>query len=301
MDSKVIDDFLFYLENEKHYSTHTINSYANDITAFVNFIKENKLASSITRINSIRIPKNFIAYLSNKDYSQTSINRHLSTMRSFYNYLLREEIVKENLFVDVKNIKEPRKLPKFIDDDVLINVLESIDTTTDLGNRNYILLELLFATGLRVSELCNLEVNDIDFSNKMIKVHGKGNKQRIVVMYDTLIDNLKYYITFTRSNLLSKTNPDAKHLFINYKGTYLTPRGVRVILNSIIDKSDEFIKITPHMLRHSFATTLLNNGCDLRMVQELLGHKNLQTTQIYTKVSTETLMKEYKEAFNNDK
>ncbi len=298
MDSKIIDDFLFYLENEKHYSAYTINSYAKDIMLFSNFIKENKLSPSITKINSIRIPKNFISYLSNKEYSQTSINRSLSTMRSFFNYLLKEDIVKENLFSDIKNIKEPKKLPKFIDDEVLLNLLDSIDTSTDLGNRNYLILELLFATGLRVGELCNLEIKDIDFNNKMIKVKGKGNKDRIVVMYDTLIDNIKYYITFTRSNLLSKVETDATKLFINYKGGFLTTRGVRVILNSIIEKSDEYIHITPHMLRHSFATTLLNNGCDLRMVQELLGHKNLQTTQIYTQVSTKTLLDEYKKVFN---
>ncbi len=297
MDSKIVEKFLFYLGNEKHYSEYTISSYSKDIMLFRNFISENKLASSIMKINSPRIPKNFIAYLCDKDYSKTSINRCLSTMRSFYNYLLKEDLIRENLFADTKNVKQPRKLPKFLDDRLLISVLESIDTSTDLGNRNYLILELLFATGLRVSELCNLEIKDIDFSNKMIKVKGKGNKERIVVMYDTLIENLKYYITFTRSNLLSKVETDAKKLFINYKGGYLTTRGVRVILNSIIDNSNEVIHITPHMLRHSFATSLLNNGCDLRMVQELLGHKNLQTTQIYTEVTTETLMKEYKEAF----
>ncbi len=298
MDSKIIDEFIFYLKNEKHYSDYTVNSYANDINAFVCYIKENKLASTITKITSPRIPKNFISYLSNKDYSQTSVNRHLSTMRSFYNYLLKEDIVKENLFLDVKNIKQPRKLPKFIDDEIILNVLESIDTTTDLGNRNYLIFELLFATGLRVSELCNLEIKDIDFSNKLIKIHGKGNKDRIVVMYDTLIENLKFYITFTRSNLLSIQNTDGKKLFINYKGGYLTPRGVRVVINTVIDKSGEIVHVTPHMLRHSFATTLLNNGCDLRMVQELLGHKNLQTTQIYTHVATDKLIEEYKNAFN---
>lgn len=298
MDSKVIDEFLFYLKNERNYSENTLNSYSKDILTFVDFIKENKLSPSITRINSIRIPKNFISYLSNKEYTQTSINRHLSTMRSFYNYLLKEGTVKENLFLDVRNIKEPRKLPKFIDDEILISVLESIDTSTDLGNRNYIIFTLLFATGLRVSELCNLEVNNIDFNNKMIRVRGKGNKDRIVVMYDELIEDLKHYITFTRSNLLSKTQTDATKLFINYKGGFLTTRGVRVVLNSIIDKSGEYIHITPHMLRHSFATTLLNNGCDLRMVQELLGHKNLQTTQIYTHVSQNTIVEEYKKAFN---
>lgn len=300
MDSKIIDEFLFYLENERHYSEHTLNSYAKDILTFVDFIKENKLAPSLLRINSHRIAKNFISYLSNKDFTQKSINRHLSTMRSFYNYLLKEDMVKENFFTEVKNVKEPRKLPKFIDDEILINILNSIDTKTDLGYRNYLILELLFASGLRVGEMCNLEIKDIDFSNKMIKIKGKGKKERIVVMYDTLIDNLKFYITITRSNLLSKSDTNATKLFINYKGGFLTTRGVRVILNSIIDKSDEFIKITPHMIRHSFATSLLNNGCDLRMVQELLGHKNLQTTQIYTHVSDERLMNEYKKAFNKE-
>lgn len=298
MDYNLVDDFIFYLENEKHYSINTINSYKKDINTFIDFLKEKKLVSSLLKVRSHGVPKNFISYLSSKDYTQTSINRHLSTMRSLYNYFLKEELVAENFFLDIKNVKQPKKLPKFLDDAIIINILESIETNTDLGFRNYLILELLFATGLRVSEMCNLEIKDIDFSNKMIKVKGKGNKDRIVVMYDSLIDNLKHYITFTRSNLLSKTNTDAKKLFINYKGGYLTPRGVRVILNSIIEKSDEIAKITPHTLRHSFATTLLNNGCDLRMVQELLGHKNLQTTQIYTQVATETLIEEYNNAFN---
>ena len=180
----------------------------------------------------------------------------------------------------------------------MLTILDSIDTKTDLGNRNRIILELLYATGMRVSELCNLEVKQLNFYNNTIKVNGKGKKDRIVVLYDSIADALKYYVDFTRSNLLSVSGAEEiRNVFINYKGTALTPRGVRKIINSVIDNCAINKHVSPHMIRHSFATSLLNNGADLRIVQELLGHENLQTTQIYTHVSTENIKKAFESSF----
>ncbi len=300
-DDTIIDNFANYLLSIKNYSSNTSNSYLLDINLFRKYLKEFKLAPNLLRVNSMRIGKNFVAYLVNLKFSATSINRKLSSLRTFYNYLVKENLIDNNIFDEIKNVKEPKKLPKFVDDDVLDNLFKTIDTSTDLGNRNFLLLELLYATGIRVSEACNLMIEDIDFANSMIKIHGKGKKDRFVVLYDGLVERLRYYITFTRSNLLSKSlKNDANNLLINYKGGYLTTRGVRKILNVIIDKAGETLHLTPHMLRHSFATSLLNNGCDLRMVQELLGHENLQTTQIYTHVTTSNIMDLYKKAFDDE-
>ena len=180
----------------------------------------------------------------------------------------------------------------------MMTILDSIDTNTDLGNRNRVLLELLYATGMRISEVCSLEIRQINFYNNTIKVNGKGKKDRIVILYKGISDKLKFYIDFTRSNLLSISgNEEISNVFINYKGTPLTPRGVRKIINSVIDNCAVNKHVSPHMIRHSFATSLLNNGADLRIVQELLGHENLQTTQIYTHVSTEHMKSAFEKAF----
>lgn len=175
-----------------------------------------------------------------------------------------------------------------------MDMMNSIDQKTPMGLRNYLIVSILYGCGLRVSEMCALEISNLDFSNETIHIHGKGDKDRIVIMYDELKEKLLKYISFERIELLKKgDNIESRYLFINNHGGNLTPRGVRVILNTIIDKMGETYKITPHMLRHSFATALLDNGADLRSVQELLGHSNLSTTQIYTHVSVEKMKSEY--------
>ena len=176
----------------------------------------------------------------------------------------------------------------------LIKKLGRINTDTVLGIRNYAILEVLYGTGIRVSELCGIKLSDIDFYNKYITVYGKGAKERNVPIHDRLIESLKEYINYSRSDLLAKSkDKKSDKLFLNYKGGDLTSRGVRVVLDEITDQAAEKISIHPHMLRHSFATHLLNNGADLRSVQELLGHVNLSTTQIYTHISKEQLINEY--------
>jgi integrase/recombinase XerC len=301
-DKELIAKFEEYLYVIKNYSNYTVNGYVKDVTDFAKFIRDNKFAAKLIDVKRSKTCHYYVSELVRKGYVAKSVNRKISSLRTFYNYLLKEGLIDFNYFTEVENVKTPKKLPSFVDETDMKTILDSIDTNTDLGNRNRILLELLYATGMRVSEICNLEVKQLNFYNNTIKVNGKGKKDRIVVLYDSIADMLKYYVDFTRSNLLSISgNEEIRNVFINYKGTPLTPRGVRKIINTIIDDCAINKHVSPHMIRHSFATSLLNNGADLRIVQELLGHENLQTTQIYTHVSTENIKKAFETSFPRTK
>ena len=209
---------------------------------------------------------NFVDYLSSvRNYSENTVISYKTDILEFSDF-----------------IKKKKMAPS------LTRIMNSLPA------KNYLIVSILYGCGLRVSEMCALEISNLDFSNETIHIHGKGDKDRIVIMYDELKEKLLKYISFERIELLKKgDNIESRYLFINNHGGNLTPRGVRVILNTIIDKMGETYKITPHMLRHSFATALLDNGADLRSVQELLGHSNLSTTQIYTHVSVEKMKSEY--------
>ena len=297
-DQDLIKKFEDYLYVIKNYSKYTVTGYIKDVEDFAKYLRDNKLAPNLTTIKRSRTCSFYVSELVNKGYVGKSINRKISSLRTFYNYLLKEGLVDINYFKEVENVKTPKKLPTFVDEVDMVSILDSIDTNIDLGNRNRVLLELLYATGMRVSEVCSLEIKQINFYNKTIKVNGKGKKDRIVILYDSIADKLKYYIDFTRSNLLSISGiEEITNVFINYKGTPLTTRGVRKIINTVIDNCAVDKHVSPHMIRHSFATSLLNNGADLRIVQELLGHENLQTTQIYTHVSTENMKNAFEKAF----
>lgn len=300
-DKNLINEFVIYLTN-KNFSNYTISNYEHDVIEFNEFILSEHLARNLLDVKRERIVFNYISNLNRKGYSARTVNRKISSLRTFYTFLVERKLIDYNYIKEVSNIKTPKKLPDFIDQDDVIKMIESISTKTDLGKRNKVLVELLYATGLRVSELCYLEVNQIDFYNNKINVFGKGKKERIVYLYPSIADELNYYIHFTRSNLLAISNIDGiNNVFINNHGTPLTPRGVRKILNSIIDKASLDFHISPHMLRHSFATSMLNNGLDLRSVQKLLGHENLSTTQIYTHISKAKLEESYSKAFPHAK
>ena len=297
-DKDIIVKFEEYLFVIKNYSKYTVTSYVKDVTDFAEFIKKNKFAAKLIDVKRTKTCHYYVSELVRKGYVAKSINRKISSLRTFYNFLLKEGLIDYNCFTEVENVKTPKKLPNFVDESDMFSIINSIDTTSDLGNRNRVLLELLYATGMRVSELCSLEIKQVNFYNNTIKVFGKGKKDRIVVLYEGIVNQLKYYIDFTRSNLLSISgNNEIRNVFINYKGTALTPRGVRKIINNIIDNCALNKHVSPHMIRHSFATSLLNNGADLRIVQELLGHENLSTTQIYTHVSTENMKKAFESSF----
>lgn len=217
-------------------------------------------------------------------------------MRTFYRYLEQEGIVDQNPFDIIETPKAEKALPKFLYPTEIEHIFASIDTTTAIGKRDMLIMELLYGSGLRVSELCSLEPSNIDYANEMIKVFGKGHKERYVPMNQHSIKALHEYLELGRPELVLKTElEDTPFLLVNHRGGPLTTRGVRVILDNIIDRAAEHTHIHPHMLRHTFATHLLDGGADLRSVQEMLGHANLSSTQIYTHVSKEQLKREYME------
>lgn len=293
-NEEAIAKYMDYLANVKNYSSNTVISYRQDLQEFLDFILSEKMAPNLFRLRNERVCKNYISYLSGLKLASSSINRKLSSLRSFYDYLLKSGEVDKNFFDEVEAPKMPKRLPKTIKNSEIMMMFNSCDLTKALGYRNYCILEVLYGCGLRVSELCNMQIKDIDFDDLSIMIHGKGSKDRIVLMYEDMSDHLRRYISTFRMDLLFKSKEEEnRFVFLNKNGTALTTRGVRVILNKIIEDCGESFHLSPHMLRHSFATALLNNGADMRSVQELLGHENLSTTQIYTHVSFENIKKSY--------
>lgn len=292
----MINKYKSYLENEKNYSKYTILNYINDINEFSNYLTLNKLGSFQTA--NPNVARYYIAYLNQKGFKSRSIARKLCSLRSYYRFLLREGLSKVNVFEETIAPKQDHHLPKFLYSEEIDALFESINTNDIIGKRDYALLELLYGTGMRVSEFCNLKLGDLDFYNNNLIVMGKGSKERYLPISSNIKNTLIDYIDYSRNHLLARSKSgNIDDLFLNYKGGPLTPRGVRVILNNLTEKTAEHIKISPHMLRHSFATHLLDNGADLRSVQELLGHVNLSTTQIYTHVSKEKLKSAYMDFF----
>jgi len=294
-DEFVVKQFNDYLLNEKRYSSLTAKAYITDIGQFRDFLLKEGFSDTLL-IERERTFGYYLNYLSTHKYSKKSIARKLSSLKAFYRYLKNEGHIITDPTVLLKAPKQDKKLPEIIDDKEIRLIYESIDRTTPLGDRNYLIFDMLFSLGLRASELCEMKVQDIDLSLRQIKITGKGSKQRIVVLHNALISEIGHYLTYTRPKLLSKGEGVHTDLvFINYKGTPLTTRGLRVIINKLFKDAGEFIHVHPHMLRHSFASTMLNHGADLRVVQELLGHEHLKTTQIYTHLTDEKIKKTYNE------
>ena len=298
MNEKELNDFRDYLLLERGYSENTAINYLSDISDLIDFINEHKFVMDLLHLEKKKHAEIFVGYLMNKGLTSKSVTRKISSIRTFYSFLLENGLVKNNPFIDLQSPKIEKRLPNIIDDETINMMLSVCDKTKSLGIRNYLIIDLLYSLGLRVSELCNLKINDIDFfSQSIIVKSGKGSKDRYLVMHEKLIEELKDYITHARNRLLAGSmNEDNRNLLINYKGTSLTPRGVRKILNTIMDKTGETYKITPHMLRHSCATVLLNGGMDLRSVQEILGHSMLSTTQIYTDIAIDDIKDKYRDA-----
>ena len=290
----IISDYKDYLIIEKNFSEHTAISYINDVKGFEDFLIKEGLAKDLLGARRPRLARNYLSYLDNQDFKKKSIARKLSSLKNFYNYLIFKELIEENIFSDIKAPKVAKTLPHIIDDEAINYLFDSIDTSKPLGYRNLVILDLLYSCGVRASELINLEIKDIYLSSGQILIHGKGKKDRYIILHDKLIEEIRHYLSFVRVTLLSKgDDTNQQKLFINYKGGPLTVRGLRVILNQLIKDSGETYAIHPHMLRHAFATTMLNHGADLRVVQELLGHEHLKSTQIYTHVSKEQLKEKY--------
>lgn len=283
--------FKEYIESEKRYSENTLISYLEDINNLVHFL-DNEQFGDLLHVSQ-RIARFYVATLHDL-YKPKTIARKISSVRSFYHFLTKEDFLEENPFQAIDLPKQEKRLPKFIYPEEIEHLFQTIDQSSILGKRNYLILEFLYGTGVRVSELTTIKTGDINYFEDTVLIHGKGKKDRIVPLHQRLINELTDYVLTTRVDLLKKD--DNHHLFLNNKGEPLTPRGVRYIINQILIKSGDSLKISPHTLRHTFATHLLNNGADLRSVQELLGHSHLSSTQIYTKVSNEKLQEVYKTA-----
>lgn len=287
-----INSFMKYLSNEKRYPDTTLVSYQRDLDLYYGFIKLKKI--NYLNINKDEI-REFLKYLDSLKYSNSTISRILSALRHFYSYLVLEGKIDSNIFKTIRNPKKERKLPNFLQPDELEAIFDSIDLSSDLGIRNRFIVELLYATGIRVSELTSLQVNDFDKGNKEIKVYGKGGKERIVYFGDYALKYLNKYINEARPNLLNGKKSNT--LLINNNGGDLTSRGVELIINKVVNEAALKHHISPHVLRHTFATDMLNEGADLKSVQELLGHSSLSTTQIYTHVTNDRLRSVYLKSF----
>ena len=282
---KDLENYLKYLEYQKNYSTHTIESYRQDIEEYLGYIEENKIKLLKITYDEIR---EYLKYLNNKKDINSTISRKISAMRGFYKYLQNNHKIETNPFSLINLPKKEKKLPRFF----FYNELEELFNTpklhTPLGQRDRLILEMLYATGVRVSELVNIKISDIS-SDNTIKILGKGNKERIVRYGDYCAEILKMYLNDGRYKL----NGSSEYLFLNNNGGPLTDRGVRYLLDKIISKTTIEKKISPHMIRHSFATHLLNEGCDILTVQELLGHESLTATSIYTHITNDRLKDVY--------
>jgi len=283
-------DYLNYLTYEKRYSDLTITSYEKDLNNWLKFLACLNISFLDVTYKEVRL---YLQDCYHKKLARTTVGRSISAIKMFYRFLVAEGVIFANPIVMVKAGRGTSTLPKFLYEQEIDALFGSIDTTKTLGIRNYAILELLYATGIRVAELCVIKLADVDFDGGMLLVHGKGGKMRYVPLGDFVTEALADYLRNARVELARKANIPTDILFLNHYGTPLTDRGVRDIFKRLTDGAAVNIKLAPHMIRHTFATHLLNNGADLRSVQELLGHVNLSSTQIYTHVSKEKLKSVY--------
>lgn len=286
------DKFLRYLIVERGYSEKTREAYEEDLTNFERFLTESG-EDDLLKINHLDV-RVYLSYLTDERYSRNSISRKIASLRSFYQYLLKEEVIKENPFSYVHLKKKNLKLPRFFYENEMQALFDSVKGEKPLDLRNQALLEVLYGSGIRLSECSNLKLAEIDFDSEVMLIHGKGNKERYAPLGSFAQDALQEYFEKGRKVLMDKYHKSHDYVFVNHHGGPITPTGIEYVLNQVIKKSSLDSSIHPHMLRHTFATHLLNNGADMRTVQELLGHANLSTTQIYAHVTKESLQKNYR-------
>ncbi len=278
-----LDKFFIYLEIEKNYSAHTILNYRIDLEEFLVFLGR-------TPVESVEYPdlRRFLAQLKGRNLKPRTLARKLSSLRSFFKFLQRENVIQSNPAKLLVTPKLDKPLPHFMTEEETVQLIESPKIGKINSLRDKAIFEVLYSTGIRVSELVGLNVDDVDFFGNIIKVMGKGKKERMVPVGDQALTVLKEYLDTRKA--------DNKFVFANKGGTRLSDRSVRNIINKYILQKALSQHVTPHMFRHSFATHLLDHGADLRSVQELLGHVNLSTTQIYTHLTTDKLKKVYDKA-----
>lgn len=288
---KYLDEFIDYLTYELNYSDKTIQSYEENIKKFLECL-ENK------KINYLKVTKDiirdFLKILDQEKYSNASISQMLSSLRTYYKYLLKEDVINHNPFKSIKNPKLPKRLPNFLSNLQIEDLINIYDFSNPTNIRNHLIIELLYSTGIRVSELVNLKISDINFNENSIRILGKGNKERIVLFGEYAKESLDIYLKEARKTYVKRTQND--FLLLNCFGNKLTTRSIENIIKDCTNKLALKINVTPHTIRHTFATDLLNNGADIKSVQELLGHSSLSTTQVYTHITNDRLKSVYLKA-----
>jgi integrase/recombinase XerC len=322
-ESTIIQNFLDYLKFERRFSEHTAKCYGADLAQFGEFLNgapedgrpegesisfdqsgpatavATKLEQKTDQLllsagtDSVRA---YLSYLNEKDYSKATIARKLATLRSFYKYLVKRNHLSANPVTAVRTPKQDKKLPKFLEYEEVKRLLDTPPINTWLGARDRAILETLYSTGIRVSELVALNMEDIDFLGEVVHIRGKGKKERITPIGASALQTIQHYMEFRNKRAQNNSNFDSKVLFVNKHGRRLSTRSVRRKMDKYLKMAGLDPSISPHTLRHSFATHMLNNGADLRSVQELLGHQSLSTTQVYTHLTTTRLKEVYEDA-----
>jgi integrase/recombinase XerC len=279
--------FREYLKNEKNYSQHTIKAYISDLSKFEEFIKNNHDDLPVSSVDHYQV-RSWIAELSAQGLAHKSINRKLSTLKSFYRYLIKIGEIEYSPMQKLKSLKTPKNLSTPFSEAEVLSVLETLKSTDFISTRNKLIIELLYATGMRRAELISIRSNDVDLKKKQIKITGKRNKQRIVPLYDKICKKIEEYLV-----LRSEKGMISNFFFVTDKGKAIYPGLIYKVVNETFSKFSNKTKTSPHILRHTFATHLLNKGADLNSIKELLGHESLSSTEIYTQNSIEQLKQSY--------
>lgn len=294
-EKQYLEDFKTYLSVEKNFSEHTLSAYSSDIVSFILWL--NNTSCIDVDFNKLR---EYLHFIQRFDYKKTTIARKIAAIRTFYKFLFRERYIDSNPAISLSAPKRPKSLPKFLTPEEVERILNNVKIETPAGFRNRVILELLWATGMRISELSNLNFGDLNLDENEIRVFGKGAKERIVLVSDRAKGYLIKYINSARQLIAPEYNTDEINedtpLFINNTGYRLQNKTVRKVINEIVEKIELPKKVTPHVFRHSFATKLIENGADLRVVQELLGHAGISNTQIYTHISMKHMKDVYESA-----
>ncbi|HUW17901.1 MAG TPA: tyrosine recombinase XerC [Sedimentisphaerales bacterium] len=324
-NSVIIQDFLSYLKFEKRFSEHTAKCYGADLRQFIEFLTSRcddghpsapvvspatddyGTATAVATQPTIKIDelilsaqtdalRAYLAFLNEKQYSKSTVARKLATLRSFYKFLVKRGRLNSNPVTPIRTPKQEKKLPRFLEYEQVKKLLETPPSDNWLGARDRAMLETLYSTGMRVSELVSLNMDDIDFLGEVVHIRGKGKKERITPISSSALQVIQHYMEYRNKRAQSNSNFDPKVLFVNKHGRRLSTRSVRRKMDKYLKMAGLDPTVSPHTLRHSFATHMLNNGADLRSVQELLGHQSLSTTQIYTHLGTRKLKEVYQSA-----
>jgi len=288
---RYIQKFKDYLTKEKNYSEHTVKNYLVDLKEFEEFLNSSSAKNDIQKVSYLMV-RQYLGVLRNRKIAKRSIARKLSTLRTFFRFLGRDGYIKDNPAASISTPKLDKNLPEFLDEKTISRLMDIPDSKTFQGTRDRAILETLYSSGIRVSELVGIELDNMDSISGVVKVLGKGKRERLAPLGDKAVRAIREYIEHRNKNKWQ----DRKAFFLNKSGKRLTDRSVRRIIDKHIKAMSIEGHVSPHTFRHSFATHMLNRGADLRSIQELLGHKNLSTTQIYTHVTTERLKTVYDKA-----